>query len=109
MFNPPTFVGFQHPKVTEMSSLAANRRRRPEAAAVLPAWVTLVLMNLVINGQSQSFESSLTLADLIDRLGMKADRVAVELNREIVARAKWPEIALKDGDQLEIVHFVGGG
>jgi thiamine biosynthesis protein ThiS len=40
---------------------------------------------------------------------MKGDRVAVELNRQIVSRAQWPETALNDGDHLEIVHFVGGG
>jgi len=40
---------------------------------------------------------------------MKGDRVAVELNREIVSRAQWSGTQLKDGDRLEIVHFVGGG
>jgi sulfur carrier protein len=40
---------------------------------------------------------------------MKADRVAVELNRDIVPRDRWPETNLKDGDRLEVVHFVGGG
>jgi thiamine biosynthesis protein ThiS len=42
-------------------------------------------------------------------MGMKGDRVAVEMNREIVPRAQWQATALKDGDRLEIVHFVGGG
>jgi len=46
---------------------------------------------------------------LIERLGMKQDRVAVELNRDIVPRAKWAETNLAEGDRLEIVHFVGGG
>lgn len=40
---------------------------------------------------------------------MKGDRVAVELNREIVSRGLWAETTLNDGDHLEIVHFVGGG
>ena len=40
---------------------------------------------------------------------MKADRVAVELNRDIVPRDRWAETALNEGDRLEIVHFVGGG
>jgi len=51
----------------------------------------------------------LSLAQLIEHLGMKADRVAVELNRDIVARAYWTETWLKEGDRLEVVHFVGGG
>jgi sulfur carrier protein len=66
-------------------------------------------MRLTINGKEQTFSESLTLAQLIEQLGMKGDRVAVELNRDIVSRAQWAETALKDGDQLEIVHFVGGG
>lgn len=66
-------------------------------------------MHLVINGKEQIFENRLTLSQLVEQLGMKGDRVAVELNREIVSRAQWPETSLNDGDQLEIVHFVGGG
>jgi sulfur carrier protein len=66
-------------------------------------------MRLVINGKEQTFENPLTLSQLVEQLGMKGDRVAVELNREIVSRAQWPETSLNDGDQLEIVHFVGGG
>ncbi len=42
-------------------------------------------------------------------LGMKSDRVAVELNRDIVPRDRWLETHLSEGDRLEIVHFVGGG
>jgi sulfur carrier protein len=40
---------------------------------------------------------------------MKADRVAVELNRELVRRDRWSQTKLSEGDKLEIVHFVGGG
>jgi sulfur carrier protein len=42
-------------------------------------------------------------------LGMKPDRVAVELNRELIQRERWAETKLSTGDKLEIVHFVGGG
>jgi sulfur carrier protein len=66
-------------------------------------------MRLFINGKEQTFGGSLTLAQLIEQLGMKGDRVAAELNHDIVSRARWPETALNDGDHLEIVHFVGGG
>jgi thiamine biosynthesis protein ThiS len=68
-----------------------------------------IAMNLVINGEDCGFASPLTLAGLLDQLGMKQDRVAVELNRNIVPRGQWVEMALSDGDRLEIVHFVGGG
>jgi thiamine biosynthesis protein ThiS len=65
-------------------------------------------MKLTINGQVHEY-SPLTLTDLIEQLGMKQDRVAVELNRDIVPRDRWTETHLAEGDQLEIVHFVGGG
>ena len=66
-------------------------------------------MRLKINGDEKQFDNVSTLADLVQHLAMKADRVAVELNREIVPRTTWPATNLKDGDELEIVHFVGGG
>ncbi|HKW75825.1 MAG TPA: sulfur carrier protein ThiS [Terriglobales bacterium] len=66
-------------------------------------------MTLQLNGESRDFPDGLTLAGLIAQLGMKPDRVAVELNLEIAPRGSWETIALKNGDRLEIVHFVGGG
>ena len=69
-------------------------------------------MKLQINGEERDFTNlpaSFTLAALVEILGMKADRVAVELNREIVHRSRWAETMLHEGDRLEIVHFVGGG
>jgi len=69
-------------------------------------------MNLYINGEGRGFpdlQADLTLTALIESLAMKPDRVAVELNRDIVPRDRWSQTHLKDGDRLEIVHFVGGG
>jgi sulfur carrier protein len=68
----------------------------------------IVTMKIVINGQEQTLAPT-TLALLIEQLGMKQDRVAVELNRDIVPRADWAATNLAEGDRLEIVHFVGGG
>jgi sulfur carrier protein len=65
-------------------------------------------MRLVINGEARECAGA-TLETLVEELGMKGDRVAVELNREIVPRTQWAQQALHDGDRLEIVHFVGGG
>ena len=65
-------------------------------------------MNLTINGETQVLSAE-TLGALVEQLRMKPDRVAIELNREIVPRDQWPQTALHDGDRLEIVHFVGGG
>jgi len=65
-------------------------------------------MDITINGESQA-SSAETLGRLVETLGMKPDRVAIELNREIVPRDRWSQTSLHDGDRLEIVHFVGGG
>jgi thiamine biosynthesis protein ThiS len=69
----------------------------------------LVCVELHINGEAREFAVALSLAALIEMLGMKSDRVAVELNHDIVHRERWSATLLKDGDCLEIVHFVGGG
>ena len=65
-------------------------------------------MLIQINGESHTTTAT-SIAQLVHSLGMKADRVAVELNREIAPRKQWEEIPLRDGDKLEIVQFVGGG
>jgi sulfur carrier protein len=65
-------------------------------------------MILKINGEDRDF-TVITLSELIDQLGIKQDRVAVELNREIIPRERWSETRLKGEDRLEVVHFVGGG
>jgi sulfur carrier protein len=74
----------------------------------------LSAMKLQINGEERTFAAVAdggpsTLGALIESLAMKADRVAVELNREIVPRGQWADTNLAEGDRLEIVHFVGGG
>jgi thiamine biosynthesis protein ThiS len=71
-------------------------------------------MTFHINGEEHTFAdpappATFTLTALIEFLNMKSDRVAIELNRDIVPRDRWSETRLKDGDRLEIVHFVGGG
>ncbi len=66
-------------------------------------------MLLHINGEAREVPQDLTLTSLIEHLGLKSDRLAIELNRDIVPRARWAEVQLKNGDRLEIVHFVGGG
>jgi sulfur carrier protein len=69
-------------------------------------------LTIQLNGQPRTLTeltSPVDLASVITTLGLKADRVAVEHNGEIVSRSKWAEASVNDGDRLEIVHFVGGG
>jgi sulfur carrier protein len=69
-------------------------------------------LTIQLNGQQRSFPKLSTpshLADIVSELALKSDRIAVELNGEIAPRASWTSLCIKDGDKLEIVHFVGGG
>jgi sulfur carrier protein len=66
-------------------------------------------MRIQLNGENREVANAGTLAALVESLGMKADRVAVELNGDIIQRGKWPETPVREGDKLEVVHFVGGG
>ena len=65
-------------------------------------------MNITINGETASIEA-LSVQDYLLQLGIDPRRVAVELNRDILPKAEYPGTVLKEGDNLEIVHFVGGG
>jgi thiamine biosynthesis protein ThiS len=62
-----------------------------------------------VNGEERPFEDGKTVADLIAELGLGAKRIAVELNREIVPKAEYGSRAIREGDAIEIVQFVGGG
>ena len=66
-------------------------------------------MNIILNGDSKEIPDSLALDALITELGLKSERLAIEVNRRIIRRADWPSTTLSEGDKVEIVHFVGGG
>jgi thiamine biosynthesis protein ThiS len=63
-----------------------------------------------INGKEREFaQPALSVKDLIDQLSLAPQRIAIEVNRQIIPRAAWEGTQLDDGDRVEIVHFVGGG
>jgi sulfur carrier protein len=69
-------------------------------------------LTIHLNGQQRtlnSLESPSPLSLVINELELKADRIAIEHNGEIVTRIAWSEAQITTGDRLEIVHFVGGG
>jgi sulfur carrier protein len=69
-------------------------------------------LTIQLNGQQRTLDtlgSPVSLARVINALELKADRIAVEHNGEIVTRTAWSEAQISTGDRLEIVHFVGGG
>ncbi|HEY3839923.1 MAG TPA: sulfur carrier protein ThiS [Bryobacteraceae bacterium] len=66
-------------------------------------------LSIQVNGEPRSVAEGLTIIGLLDELGVRHDRVAVEMNRAIVKQSLWADTLLPAGAQLEIVQFVGGG
>jgi len=68
-----------------------------------------VMMKIVVNGQERALAAPVTVAVLLDELGMAGKRVAVEVNQEIVPRSRHTEFRLNDSDRVEVVFAIGGG
>ena len=66
-------------------------------------------LRLIVNGELRHLPGPAKVTDLLTHLGLDPRMVVVEVNREIVRRPRLPEVDLKDGDMVELVHFVGGG
>jgi thiamine biosynthesis protein ThiS len=66
-------------------------------------------MRLSVNGEEREIETGATVETLLEDLGLRARRVAVEVNRKVVVRDAWSGTELHDRDHVEIVQFVGGG
>jgi len=62
-----------------------------------------------VNGQWRMVTRATRVADLVCSLGVSTPRVAVEYNREILPKARYAETLLREGDEIEVVTFVGGG
>jgi sulfur carrier protein len=66
-------------------------------------------MKVRVNGEDREIGNGISVAQLLEQLQLRPGRVVIELNRDIVSREKHSSTLLKEGDVLEIVHFVGGG
>ena len=64
---------------------------------------------IILNGEARRVTAGQSIAAMLEGLGLDPAKVAVERNREIVPRATLHDVIIADGDQFEIVHFVGGG
>ena len=67
------------------------------------------IVQLQVNGETRAVNEEMSLAALLERSELAPERVAVEVNRELVRRADYADTQLRDGDRIEIVTFVGGG
>ena len=66
-------------------------------------------IKIVVNGKQMTVNLKYSLKNLIDKLKMPITKIAIELNREIINKKNINKIILKNGDKVEIVHFIGGG
>jgi thiamine biosynthesis protein ThiS len=66
-------------------------------------------VEITVNGSTRRADSGATVASLLTELGIAPERVAVERNLDIVARERFPDTPLTEGDRIEIIQFVGGG
>jgi len=67
------------------------------------------LLKLVINGEPKDFSEGISLEELIRQLGVRKETVVAEVNRKIIRMEQRPVQKLSDGDQIELIQFVGGG
>jgi thiamine biosynthesis protein ThiS len=67
------------------------------------------MIALTVNGERREVEAPIRLAALLESLAIDPRSVAVARNGDVLAREKWPETTIQDGDVLEIVRMVGGG
>lgn len=66
-------------------------------------------MLIQVNGEPREVKDEILLPELIARLNLKPEQIAIELNHQVIRRAQWGNTLLRPGDLVEIVHFVGGG
>jgi len=66
-------------------------------------------MTIFINGESRELEAVSSLTALLDALELPKQRIAIELNRQVIRKQDWENTAVAENDRIEVVHFVGGG
>lgn len=67
------------------------------------------MIKILINGEMKAIPAEINLKNLLEFLSLPNERIAIELNREVVRKKDWENILVKNDDKIEIVHFVGGG
>lgn len=66
-------------------------------------------MTIFLNGEARELDSQKTVAELLEVFSLPKQRVAIELNRQVIRRQDWEKTEVADQDKIEVVHFVGGG
>lgn len=66
-------------------------------------------MKVFINGETKEITGEVNLSELLDKLALPSERIAIELNKAVVRKKDWEAVKIADADKIEIIHFVGGG
>jgi sulfur carrier protein len=66
-------------------------------------------MHITVNGEIKQLEKPISLDRLLELFSLPSQRIAVELNRQVVRKKDWGDTIVNDSDRIEVVHFVGGG
>ena len=66
-------------------------------------------LSVRVNGEHRRVAGGMSVAEMVNQLGLDPQRVAVERNLEVIPRSTLSQVCVEDGDDFEIVHFVGGG
>lgn len=66
-------------------------------------------IKIFLNGEAREIPPEIDIGRLLELFSLPSQRVAIELNHQVIRRTDWPATELRDGDKLELVHFVGGG
>lgn len=66
-------------------------------------------MQIIVNGEKREIEKELNLRELLKRLELPSERIAIELNKTVVRKKDWETVKIADSDKIEVIHFVGGG
>jgi len=66
-------------------------------------------MKIVVNGKELEYKDNITVEDILNNLNIKEKVMAVAVNMEIVKKDNWKIFKVKNGDKIELLHFVGGG
>lgn len=69
----------------------------------------MTAITILLNGEARDVSDGVSLDRLLDIFSIPKQRVAIELNNNVVRRSDWPETVIGEGDKIEVVHFVGGG
>ena len=66
-------------------------------------------MTITVNGEKRQIHAEVNLSELLKNLALPDERIAIELNKEVIRKKDWADTKINDADRIEIIHFVGGG